>query len=214
MPRWEPDGVGRLQAAAFELFAEQGFERTTVAEIARRAGLTRRTFFNHFADKREVLFGLGSEFQQEIVREIAARTDTLPPLDAVVRALQAASDAMFEGHRAAVTRRHEIIDANPELQERELSKRAALTEAIAAALRARGVDPETALLTAGAGMLVQQTATQRWMQPAEGRPLRELLSDALGSLRAIAAEERSNDPHHDSEHLAARTVGRDVQPSH
>jgi len=188
MPRWEPDGVGRLQAAAFELFAEQGFERTTVAEIAQRAGLTQRTFFNHFADKREVLFGLGSEFQQEIVREIAACADTLPPLDAVVRALQAAADTMFEERRAAVTRRHEIIDANPELQERELSKRAALTDAIAAALHARGLDPETALLTASAGMLVQQTAIQRWTQPAESRPLRELLSDALHSLRTIAAQ--------------------------
>lgn len=183
MPRWQPNGVDRLQAAAFELFDEQGFERTTVAEIAKRAGLTQRTFFNHFADKREVLFGLGSEFQQEIVREIAACADTLPPLDAVVRALQAASDTMFEERRDAVTRRHKIIDANPELQERELSKRAALTDAIAAALHARGLDPETALLTAGAGMLVQQTAIQRWTQPAESRPLRELLSDALHSLR-------------------------------
>ena len=177
-----------MQAAAFELFAEQGFERTTVAEIARRAGLTRRTFFNHFADKREVLFGLGSEFQQEVVREIAARADTLPPLDAVVRALQAASDAMFEGRRAAVARRQEIIDANPELQERELGKRAALTDAIAAALRARGLDPETALITAGAGMLVQQTAVRRWTRPDESGPLRELLYDALRSLRTVAAQ--------------------------
>ena len=164
MPRWEPDGVGRLQAAAFELFDEQGFERTTVAEI------------------------VGSEFQQEVVREIAAGADTLPPLDTVVRALQAASGTMFEERRAAVTRRQEIIDANPELQERELSKRAALTGAIAAALHARGLDPETALLTAGAGMLVQQTAVRRWTQPDEGRPLRELLSDALHSLRTVAAQ--------------------------
>lgn len=183
MPRWEPDGAERLQAAALELFGEQGFERTTVAEIARRAGLTQRTFFNHFADKREVLFGLASELQREIVREIAACADTLPPLDAVVHALQAAADTMFEQRRAAVTRRNEIIDANPELQERELSKRAALTDAIAAALHARGLDPETALLTAGAGMLVQQTAIRRWTQPAESRALRELLSDALHSLR-------------------------------
>ena len=188
MPRWEPDGVGRLQAAAFELFAEQGFERTTVAEIARRAGLTQRTFFNHFADKREVLFGLGSEFQQEIVREITACADTLPPLDVVVCALQAADDTMFEGRRAEVTRRYEIIADNPELQERELSKQAALTGAIATALRARGIDPETALLMAGAGMLVQQTAVRRWTQLAESRPLRELLSDVLHSLRTGAAQ--------------------------
>ena len=188
MPRWEPDGFERLQAAAFELFAEQGFERTTVAEIAARAGLTQRTFFNYFADKREVLFGLSSEFQQEIVREITACANALPPLDTVVRALQAATDNMFEERRAAVTRRHEIIDANPELQERELSKRAALTDAIAAALHARGLDSETALLSASAGMLVQQTAMRRWMEPAESRPLRELLVDALHSLRTTVSQ--------------------------
>jgi AcrR family transcriptional regulator len=186
--RWEPDGVGRLQAAAFELFAEQGFERTTVAEIAERAGLTKRTFFNHFADKREVLFGPLTRHQQEMVAgEIAGADAGLPPLDAVVGALQAAADDIFEGRRDAVMRRREIIEANPELQERELSKRAALTEAIAAALRDRGLDPDAALLTARTGMLVQQTAMQRWAAGAEDRPLRELLSDALLSLRGVVS---------------------------
>jgi AcrR family transcriptional regulator len=188
--RWEPDGVGRLQAAAFELFAEQGFERTTVAEIAERAGLTKRTFFNHFADKREVLFGPGTELQREIVtREIATCADALPPLDAVVRGLQAAADSMFEGRRDAVTRRREIIEANPELRERELSKRAALTDAIAAGLHTRGVDTDTALLAARVGVLVQQTAMQRWTRSAvNDRPLRDLLADAVLSLRAITAQ--------------------------
>jgi AcrR family transcriptional regulator len=186
VPRWEPDAAGRLQAAAIELFAEQGFERTTVAEITQRAGLTKRSFFNHFADKREVLFGPGAELQREITaREIAACPGTAPPLDAVVRALQAAADAMFEGRRAAVTRRREVIDANLGLQERELSKRAALTDTIAAALHARGLDSDTALLTARVGMLVQQTAMQRWTQSADDRPLREHLSDALLSLHTI-----------------------------
>ncbi len=188
MPRWEPDAAERLQAAALELFDEQGFEHTTVAEIAQRAGLTQRTFFNHFADKREVLFGLSSGFQQQVVREIAACADTLPPLDAVVCALQAAADTMFEGRRAAVIRRHHVVDANPELQERELSKGAVLTDAIAAALHAQGLDPETALLTASAGMLVQQSAIRRWTQSVESRPLRELLSDAAHSLRTTVSQ--------------------------
>ena len=184
MPRWEPDGYERLQAAALELFAEQGFDRTTVAEITQRAGLTPRTFFNHFADKREVLFGLSSGFQQEVVDDIAACPVDVAPLDAVVHALQAAADTMFEGHHAAVARRHQIVDANPELQERELSKHAALTDAIAAVLHARGLDPEAALLTARAGLLVQQTAIRRWTQQSvPSRPLREVLSDALHSLR-------------------------------
>jgi AcrR family transcriptional regulator len=186
MPRWEPDSVGRLQAAAFELFAEQGFERTTIAEIAQGAGLTKRTFFNHFADKREVLFGPVSELQREIVvREIAASADTLPPLDAVVRGLQATADTIFEQRRAAAKRRREIIKANPELQERELSKLAGLTDAIAAALHARGLELDEAVLTARAGVLVHETAMQRWTQSADKRPLRELLSDALLSLRTV-----------------------------
>jgi AcrR family transcriptional regulator len=186
MPRWKPDAVDRLQTAALELFAEQGYEHTTVAEITERAGLTKRTFFNHFADKREVLFGPVSKAQQEIVaREIAACPAALPPLDAVVYGLQVAGDKLWEPRRTAVTRRREIIDANPELQERELRKRVVVTDAIAGALRTRGTDPDTALLSAHLGVLVQQTAMQRWAHSAEDRPLREFLSDALLSLRTI-----------------------------
>lgn len=192
MPRWEPDAVGRLQAAAIDLFAEQGFERTTVAEIAERAGLTKRTFFNHFADKREVLFGPGPEHQREIVAtEIAACAETVPPIEAVLRGLHAAADTMFEQRRAAVTRRRQIIDANPELGERELAKRAALTDAIADALRARGVDPDTALLTARAGVLVQQTAMGTWTRATDDRPLREHLSAALLALHTITGQQSS-----------------------
>lgn len=194
MPRWQPDAVGRLQAAAFDLFAEQGFERTTIEEISRRAGLTKRSFFNHFADKREVLFGPLSDMHRETVaREIAACPDTLPPLEAVVRGLQSAADTVFEARRAAVARRCDIIDATSELQERELRERAALTDALAAALRARGIDPDTALLSARVGMVVQQTAIQRWTQSTDDRPLRDHLSSALDSLRAAVAETASQE---------------------
>ena len=188
MPRWEPDGFERLQAAASELFDERGFKPKTVAANAQRAGLTQRTFFNHFADKREVLFGLESAFQQEIVREIAGSANTVSPLDAVVHALQTVSDMMFEVRRAAVIRRHRIIGANPELRERELTRRAALTDAMAAALVERGLDSETALIAAGAGMVVYQTAIARWTRPAESQPLRELLSDARESLRSTVSQ--------------------------
>ena len=183
MPRWRPDAVERLQTAALELFDEQGFERTTVAEIVQRAGLTQRTFFNHFADKREVLFGLSSELQQEVVREIAACEDTVPPLDAVVRAFGVVADRMFEDRRAVVTRRSAVVAVNPELQERELGKNAALTEAIAAVLHARYGDQESAFLAAGAAMLAQQAAIRKWTRPGETRALRDLLLDALHSLR-------------------------------
>lgn len=194
MPRWKPDAVERLHAAALELFDEQGFERTTVAEITQRAGLTQRTFFNHFADKREVLFGLSAELQQEIIREIAARGDTLPPLDAVVGALEVAADTLFEDHRAAVTRRHAIVAANPELLERELRKNALLTEAIAAELHERGCDRVTAFLAAGTAMLAQQAAFQKWTQPGETRTLRELLSEAVHSLRTTVSQNPVDEP--------------------
>jgi AcrR family transcriptional regulator len=184
VPRWEPDALERLEGAALELFAEQGFERTTVAEIARSAGLTQRTFFNHFTDKREVLFRLSAGFQDSVVGEIDACADDVPPLDAVVGGLRAAGGSTFEQRRDAVVRRTAIVEANPDLRERDLAKRAALSDAIAAALSARGVAPETALLIAGTGMLVHQAAVRRWMQPAERRPLEALLNEALAALRA------------------------------
>jgi AcrR family transcriptional regulator len=190
MPRWKPDAADRLQAAALELFDEQGFERTTVAEIAQRAGLTQRTFFNHFADKREVLFGLSSEVQREIVREITTGDDSLPPLDAVVRAFAVVADTLFEDRRTAVTRRHAVLAANPELQERELSKSAGLAEAIAAVLQARGCDPETAFVAAGAAMLAQQVAFRKWTHPGETRALRDLLSEAVQALRTTVSQVR------------------------
>jgi AcrR family transcriptional regulator len=189
MPRWKPDAVERLQTAALELFDEQGFERTTVAEIVQRAGLTQRTFFNHFADKREVLFGLSSELQEEILREIAACDDTLPPLDTVMHALEVVADKMLEDRRTAVARRHAVVAANPALQERELGKNAALTEAIAAELHARGGDPDTAFLAAGAAMLAQQAAFRQWTRPGETRTLRDLLPDALHSLRTTVFDQ-------------------------
>jgi hypothetical protein len=133
-----------------------------------------------------VLFGLSSELQQVIIGEIAAG-DARPPLDAVVRALGVAADALLEGRRAAVMRRHAVLAANPELQERELRKNAVLVEAIAGALHARGCDPETAFLAAGAAMLAQQVAFQKWTRPGETRTLRDLLSDAVNSLRTTLA---------------------------
>jgi AcrR family transcriptional regulator len=189
VPRWEPDGIERLQTAAFELFAEQGYERTTIAEIAARAGLTQRTFFNHFPDKREVFFGPIAQMHHDVVcQAIAEGPDALTPLDAVVYGLQVAGDALFEPRRAAVKRRRKVIDAHPELLERELGKRAALTDATADALRSRGVDSDTALVAARAGMLVHDLAMHTWTRSAAKRPLRSFLSDALLALRAVAAQ--------------------------
>lgn len=180
MPRWEPNATERLHDAAIELFVEQGFDRTTVAEIAERAGLTERTFFNHFPSKREVLFGRTSEVQKQVVvRAIAACPGGLRPLEAVIVGLQAAADEVLEEFRAPAALRRVIIEATPELQEREEGKRAALIAAIAGALVERGVSTDEAFLIGGVGLLVQQAAEQRWIQAEERRPLRELLPEAL-----------------------------------
>lgn len=188
MPRWQPDALERLQAAAFDLFDEQGYDRTTVAQITRRAGLTQRSFYNHFADKRELLFGLGGRFQEAVVRGVADGGPA-PALDLVVRALQAAGQEVFEPRREAVIRRQAVVDRHPELRERESGKRAALAEAVAAALIRRGVDPGAASLAAGAGMLVQQSAFSSWRRPGERRPLAVLLAESLATLRtAVGAD--------------------------
>lgn len=189
MARWQPNAAGRLHDAAIALFTERGFDRTSVAEIAERAGLTERTFFNHFANKRDVLFGKPAELQEQIVvREIASCADDVPPLDMVVRGFQVTADEVLEELRSPAALRRQIIDATPELQEREEGKLAALTSVIAGALQERGLHPGAALLTARVGVLIKQTAEQSWVQPTERRSLRELLCEALASLRLIAGQ--------------------------
>src|SRR6476619_2332072 len=125
MARWEPDSRGRLEQAALALYGERGFENTTVAEIAARAGLTERTFFRHFADKREVLFGGSAALQQLLVDTLADALDAAGPMDAVASALEAAGGLLQE-RRPYSRQRQDVIDANTELRERELIKLASL----------------------------------------------------------------------------------------
>ncbi len=138
MSRWEPDARGRLEQAAAELFAERGFDQTTVADIAVRAGLTERTFFRHFADKREVLFSGQDAFQDMVVGAVAAAPGTATALEAVAAGLDAAGHAL-QGRADLAPQRQVIIDAHPDLQERELIKLARVGTAMAAALHERGV---------------------------------------------------------------------------
>src|ERR1700759_2808394 len=138
MSRWEPNARGRLGAAAAELFAERGFDQTTVADIAARAGLTERTFFRHFADKREVLFSGQEQFQQAVLSAVAAASAGATPLEAVAAGLDAAANVL-QDRAGLAPQRQVIIDAHPDLQERELIKMARLAAAVAAALRERGV---------------------------------------------------------------------------
>jgi len=186
MGRWQPDARGRLEQAALTLYGEHGFDNTTVAEIAERAGLTKRTFFRYFADKREVLFWGAEVLEQLFVDGVIAAPAPAAPLDAVAAALDGIAP-MFEERREFAARRQQIIAANPELQERELIKLASLSRAVAEALRRRGVGDAAATLTAEAGITVFRVAFERWVGEGNQRPLQELMRESLDELRAVAA---------------------------
>jgi AcrR family transcriptional regulator len=186
MGRWEPNAQGRLQQAALELFDERGFEQTTVEEIAQRAGLTKRTFFRHFSDKREVLFGGGEELREAFVSAIAGAPGSAAPLDAVAASLEAAG-AVLQDRRPFARRRQRVIAANAELQERELVKLASIAAALADALRARGVQEPAASLTAEAGIAVFRIAFERWVAADDGQTLPEVIRASLDALRDVTA---------------------------
>jgi AcrR family transcriptional regulator len=186
MARWEPDSRGRLEQAALALFGERGFENTTVAEIASRAGLTERTFFRHFADKREVLFSGAGTLQDLLVSGVAGAPEAAAPIDAVVAALEAAG-ALLQERREYSRQRQMVIAANTELRERELIKLASLASALADALRRRGVKDPAASLTGEAGIAVFKIAFERWIDTTSHRDLPQLIRDSLDELKAVTA---------------------------
>jgi AcrR family transcriptional regulator len=186
MSRWEPDARGRLERAALELYSERGFEQTTVAEIAARAGLTERTFFRHFADKREVLFWGAGELQDFLVSTLAGTPDSAAPIDAVAAALEAAG-ALLQERRQYARQRQAVIAANVELQERELIKLASLASAMTGTLRQRGVTDPAASLTAEAGIAVFKIAFERWISETSQADLPQFIRESLDELKAVTA---------------------------
>jgi AcrR family transcriptional regulator len=186
MGRWEPDARGRLLKAAMELYGEGGFEQTTVAEIAGRAGLTERTFFRHFTDKREVLFAGAGALQDILVSTVAKAPDGLAPIEAAAAGIEAAGAAIQEGGELP-RQRQAIIAASTELQERELIKLASLASALANALRQRGVTEPAASLTAEASIAVFRIAFERWINQTDQEDLPRLIRGSLDALKAVTA---------------------------
>jgi AcrR family transcriptional regulator len=186
MPRWEPDSRGRLEQAALELYGERGFDNTTVAEIAERARVTERTFFRHFADKREVLFGGAGALQELLADAVASAPDDATPIDSVSSALEAAG-ALLQGRRDFARLRQAVITANAELRERELIKLATLAGVLTDALRSRGVSDPAAMLTAEAGIAVFKVAFERWVGEREQRDLPQLIRASMDELKAVTA---------------------------
>jgi AcrR family transcriptional regulator len=185
MGRWQPDARVRLQEAALALYGERGYEATTVAEIAERAGLTKRTFFRYFADKREVLFWGSELLEQQMVAAIEAAPAPVTAVGLIGAALDAAA-VRFEEVREFARPRHRIISSSPELQERELIKAASLAAAMARALRARGIDGTAATLAAQLGTSVMHVAFEQWVTDPDKAPFQRVARDALSQLREIA----------------------------
>ena len=186
MPRWEPDARFRLQEAALGLYDERGYDQTTVEEIAERAGLTKRTFFRHFADKREVLFGANEDLQEMLAARVRSAPESARPLEAVRVGLDALA-AVFDEEGEPAARRIRIVRASPELWERQLVKFASMADAVARALRARGVADPAAILAAESGITALRIASDRWTRGRRKRSLRRLIADALAELRAVAS---------------------------
>ncbi len=185
MSRWEPDARGRLQQAALALYIERGFEQTTVAEITRRAGLTERTYFRHFADKREVLFYGSDVLQELLVRNVEAAPKGLAPIAAIVAALAVAATGLLQERHDFARQRQTVIAANTGLQERELIKLASLSGALADALRQRGVADPSARLAAEAGITVFKVAFERWIDDGNECDLSHLIQETHDELRGV-----------------------------
>jgi AcrR family transcriptional regulator len=186
MGRWQPDARARLQLAALALYGERGYEATTVAEIAERAGLTKRTFFRYFTDKREVLFWGSELLEQRMVAAIEAAPASTSALSMIGAALDAAA-IRFEEVREFAGLRHRIIASSPELQERELIKAASLAAAMAGALRARGFGDTAATLAAHTGIIIMHVAFEQWIGDPDQTPFEQIAKSALAQLREIAA---------------------------
>jgi AcrR family transcriptional regulator len=184
MSRWAPDARERLEDAALELFSGQGYENTTVAQIAAQAGLNRATFFRHFADKREILFGREDELAtllSDAIRSAPAEAD-VP--DCLLSALHAADAMMTADQRPRAVARRRIAEENVDVQERGLLKIARTTAAAAAALADRGVDELTARLAAEVLILAFSTGLREWINAGDqAEPFSSHAATALQAIR-------------------------------
>ena len=185
MVRWQPGAADRLRAAALDLFEEQGYEQATVAGIAERAGVTERTFYRHFADKREALFAGSERLEHGLVAGTAAAPHDSGDAGLVDAALAALAASFTPELRPFSRRRNVVLDANPALRERELLKLASLKAATITAFADRGMDADRSVLAAEVTLGVFHIAFVRWIADSQQREFADLQREALAELRAM-----------------------------
>ncbi len=187
MARWQPNARERLEHAALELFLAHGFHEITVPQITASAGLTTRTFFRHFADKREVLFAAERELPGLVARLLAEAPPALEPMMLIEQGLQTVATTRFDGHRDYLRERRIVVQADEGLRERELRKLSVLAEAIRSGLRDRGTDEVTAAVAAQVAVTVLDVSVNRWLDQDGEEPLTEHLHDTLSALRSLVS---------------------------
>lgn len=186
MGRWEPGARERLVVAAVDLFTDKGYDATTVAEIAQRAGVTRSTFFRHFPDKRELLVAGQEALSRLLASGVADADPGATPLEAVAAGLRRACEEMVPVDREVGVRLRAAVAANTELQERDALKRVGLAAAITTALVARGVAEPRARLAAELGVLALKEGYARWLHSDRGDD--PLAAHVLAALRELGDE--------------------------
>lgn len=182
--RWSPDARGRLERAAFELFAEQGYQATTVPQITARAGLTTRTFFRYFADKREVIFA-GDEIPDLARAAIQGAPAGIDPLDIVVHGLRTVADERFEGRHGEVGSVRRLVLSESSLRERDARKRADLTDAVREAFAHRGLDLSEAAVIAETTVMLFHLALEAWLTGPAERRMADVVDEQLSALRGV-----------------------------
>lgn len=188
MARWQSGAQDRLEQAALKLFLEQGFAETTVPQIAARAGLTTRTFFRHFADKREVLFAGDESVPTFVKQQMAQAPSAVRPVPLILSQLSPFAETVF-GHRRDILRqRQRIISTDQGLRERELQKMATLRASIVDGFVQRGTDELTASLVADLAMVVLSTALAQWLNSDESTPLTSVVAKVLAAFQSLASE--------------------------
>jgi AcrR family transcriptional regulator len=185
MGRWQAGTRDRLERAALELFLEQGFADTTVPQITARAGLTTRTFFRYFADKREVLFAGEEGLPGLAASQIALAPPSLRPLEVIAHVIKEQADELFEGRFDYMRARRAVVDADEGLRERELRKFAMLSDAIKQGFISRRVDDLTSTLAAQAAVTVFSVSIARWLDGDGRQRPSEIMADTLGALQLV-----------------------------
>jgi AcrR family transcriptional regulator len=187
MSRWEPGARERLNGAALELYASKGFEETTVSEIAGAAGLTERTFFRYFADKREVLFAGSELLEQQFIMGAAAAHRDASPIEVITAAVAASAEYFPDERRSYSRKRAAIIEANPQLMERELRKMSTLARALTESLRERGIPEPAASLAAQTAVTVFRVSFAAWIAEGNERSIGAIERDMFAELGILTA---------------------------